>query len=346
MDTSIVTWLLSLVCAPHLIKNPYLTAKLVEVLFVISPTIQQTTAKIYNMIMNHELAQSALIPALMKFYVDVETTGQSTEFYDKFTIRYHISHIFKSLWSSPVHRQMIVAESKNGNQFVKFVNMLMNDTTFLLDECLENLKKIHDVQTLMMNENEWARLEPEDQQNRQRQLAQDERQCRSYLTLAKETVEMFHYLTTDIKEPFLRKELVDRLSSMLNFNLQQLCGPKCSNLKVRNPARYGWEPRRLLGQLVDIYIHLNCDEFAAALARDERSFEKQFFEEAASRIEKNKIRSAVEVEKFRSLLQRAAEYYTMNQKNDDDYADAPDEFIDPLVSFKKLSSFDSFDKIL
>lgn len=50
MDQTIVTWLLSLVCAPHLIKNPYLTAKLVEVLFVISPSIQQTTMKIYNMV--------------------------------------------------------------------------------------------------------------------------------------------------------------------------------------------------------------------------------------------------------------------------------------------------------
>lgn len=50
MDQTIVTWLLTLVCAPHLIKNPYLTAKLVEVLFVISPSIQQTTKKIYNMV--------------------------------------------------------------------------------------------------------------------------------------------------------------------------------------------------------------------------------------------------------------------------------------------------------
>ena len=30
---------------------------------------------------------------------------------------------------------------------------------------------------------------------RARQLGQDERQCRSYLTLARETVDMFHYLT-------------------------------------------------------------------------------------------------------------------------------------------------------
>lgn len=190
-------------------------------------------------VMNHELTQTALIPALMKFYVEIETTGQSTEFYDKFTIRYHISHIFKSMWNSLVHRQLIISESKNGFQFVKFINMLINDTTFLLDECLENLKKIHDVQSLMMATAEWDKLDPEDQQSRQRQLAQDERQCRSYLTLAKETVDMFQYLTADIKEPFLRHEIVDRLSSMLNYNLQQLCGPKCSNLKVRDPKRYG-----------------------------------------------------------------------------------------------------------
>lgn len=95
----------------------------------------------------------------------------------------------------------------------------------------------------------------------------------------------------------------------------------------------GWEPRRLLGQLVDIYVNLQCEEFAAALARDERSFEKHFFEEAASKIEKNCIRSAVSIEKFRDLMQRAAEIYTLNQKNDDDYADAPDEFKDPLVKY-------------
>ena len=65
------------------------------------------------------------------------------------------------------------------------------------------------------------------QTNRLRQLSSDERQCRSYLTLARETVEMFHYLTQDIKEPFLRPELADRLAAMLNYNLKQLCGSKC-----------------------------------------------------------------------------------------------------------------------
>lgn len=41
------------------------------------------------------------------------------------------------------------------------------------------------------------------QQAKHRQLAQEERQCRSYLTLASETVDMFHYLTDQIVDPFL-----------------------------------------------------------------------------------------------------------------------------------------------
>ncbi|XP_061397398.1 ubiquitin conjugation factor E4 B [Musca vetustissima] len=328
IDHSIITWLLTSVCAPHMIKNPYVTAKLVEVLFVFS----LGPANILNIsIWNHELAQTVLCSSLMKFYVDIETTGQSTEFYDKFTIRYHISHLFKSMWESPVHRQVMINESNNGKQFVKFINMLMNDTTFLLDECLENLKRIHQTQIMMANDSAWSSLGSEQQQARLSQLATDERQCRSYLTLARETVEMFHYLTDDIKEPFMRDELVDRLSSMLNFNLHQLCGPKCNDLKVRNPAKYGWEPRRLLGQIFDIYLHLDCDRFAQALAADERSFQKHLFDDAANRIERLSIRSAIEVEKFRALISKAHDIYVANQQSEDECADAPDEFKDPLM---------------
>lgn len=70
MDNSIVTWLLTTVCAPQCIKNPYVLAKLVEVLFV-TPQNQN----LHNMVMFHPIAQTVLVSSLMKFYVDIETTG-------------------------------------------------------------------------------------------------------------------------------------------------------------------------------------------------------------------------------------------------------------------------------
>lgn len=36
--------------------------------------------------------------------------------------------------------------------------MLINDTTFLLDESLESLKRIHEVQEEMKNKDQWDQL--------------------------------------------------------------------------------------------------------------------------------------------------------------------------------------------
>lgn len=54
IDQSIITWLLVCVSAPHLIKNPYITAKLVEVLYVISP-VQGGTHKLYANVSKNDL---------------------------------------------------------------------------------------------------------------------------------------------------------------------------------------------------------------------------------------------------------------------------------------------------
>ena len=67
---------------------------------------------------------------------------------------------------------------------------------------MEALKRIHEVQEEMQDKIKWSQQPVEQQQSRLRNLNQDERQCRSYLTLARETVDMFHYLTQDIKVRF------------------------------------------------------------------------------------------------------------------------------------------------
>merc|ERR1739838_1195659 len=218
---------------------------------------------------------------------------------DKFTIRYHISIILKSMWESNVHKIAIVNESKSGKQFVKFINMLMNDTTFLLDESMDALKRIHEVQQELDDNKKWAEQSQETQQTRLRNLSQNERQCRSYLTLARETVDMFHYLTQGIQEPFLRPELADRLACMLDAVLEQLTnGPKCKNLKVKTPEKYSWDPKWLLSHLIDIYLHLDTDKLVQAIANDQRSFKLETFHDTAVRMENTLGRTMHDVEKI------------------------------------------------
>ncbi|XP_022667350.1 ubiquitin conjugation factor E4 B-like isoform X2 [Varroa destructor] len=328
-SAALVHLLVLLVCAPHYVSNPYLTAKLIEVMFLLSPGVQKFTEKLYLQIRTNPIAEQHLIVSLMKFYADIETTGASSEFYDKFTIRYHTSIVFKLLWENQNHRHQVIEESSNGKQFVKFINMLMNDTTFLLDESLQSLKRIHELQEAMKDQAAWTSQPREVQQSRAAQLATDERQCRSYLTLARESVDMLHYLSQDIKEPFTRPELADRLAAMLNFNLQQLCGPKCKNLKVKNGDKYGWEPRRLLNQLVDIYLHLDCDKFEQAIANDERSYRPELFEDAVSRINKAMLKSDSQIKQFQDLAARV--HRVLKERREIDFSDAPEEFRDPLM---------------
>ncbi|XP_038629726.1 ubiquitin conjugation factor E4 B isoform X2 [Scyliorhinus canicula] len=327
----VVTFLVVFICSQNYIRNPYLIAKLVEVMFVTNPSVQPRTQKFYEIMENHPLATKQLVPALMKFYTDVEHTGATSEFYDKFTIRYHISTIFKSLWQNVAHQGTFMEEFNSGKQFVRYINMLINDTTYLLDESLDSLKRIHEVQEEMKNKERWDSLPRDQQQSRQSQLTQDERVSRSYLALGAETVDMFHYLTKQVQKPFLRPELGPRLAAMLNFNLQQLCGPKCRDLKVENPEKYGFEPKKLLDQLTDIYLHLDCPRFAKAIADDQRSYSKELFDEVISKMRKAGIKSTIAIEKFRLLAEKVEEIVTKNARAEIDYGDAPDEFRDPLM---------------
>lgn len=327
----VIQLLIVFTCSAHYSNNPYLVAKLVEVMFYFNPNVQPRMEKIHERLLLHDLSREFLAAALMQFYTEIEQTGSSNEFYDKFSIRYHISIIFKSMWAIPSHQLKMIEEANKGKQFVKFVNMLMNDTTFLLDESLDCLKRIHEVQDDMANSEEWSKKTAEQQRNLQQQLSTDEKQCRSYLTLATETVDMFHYLTDKIQKPFLIPELVDRLAAMLNFNLQQLCGSKCKNLKVKNPEKYGWEPKKLLNSLTDIYLHLDCPKFCEAIANDERSYKKELFDDAIVRMRRACIKTETEIEKFKSIQDKVEEIVIQKAREEKDYGEIPDEFRDALM---------------
>lgn len=57
-------------------------------------------------------ANEYLLHALMKFYIECESTGANTAFYDKFNIRYEIFQVIKCVWSNDVYKQQLTRESK------------------------------------------------------------------------------------------------------------------------------------------------------------------------------------------------------------------------------------------
>lgn len=328
---SIVTFVLLMVCSSHYFKNPYLVTKLVEIVFMMTPGIMQTRHNMIEQFLNHPLATN-LATALMTLYIDCEAMGGSNEFFDKFSVRYHLSVVLKQAWEHPTHRQTIVAQSSlplENSLFIRFVNMLINDVTFLLDEALDRLKAIHESQEAMA---ELQSQSTEVQRLRAEQLEEDERNCRSYLSLANETLSSFHYLTLDIKAPFLRPELVTRVSLMLNYNLQQLTGPKYQNLKVREPEKYGFSPKRLLNLLTDVYLHLESSTLARAVATDERSYRRELFQQCISLLLRNQIKPEKDIAAFKRFADRVEQQAAASLQEELAFGDIPDEFKDPLMS--------------
>ena len=57
-----------------------------------------------------------------------------------------------TIWDDPDYQEQMVEIANHEAEFVRFVNMLMNDTTFLLDEAIGSLKTIHEIQGLFVND--------------------------------------------------------------------------------------------------------------------------------------------------------------------------------------------------
>ena len=100
--------------------------------------------------------------------------------------------------------------------------MVINDTTFLLDESLDKLKRINEIETLMSSESEWNKLSEEEKKQKTELLSDAKAQVKSWVQLGNDTMDLFVRLTTDAPKTFRTSALGERVAAMLNANLIQV----------------------------------------------------------------------------------------------------------------------------
>ncbi|CAG8536201.1 5268_t:CDS:10 [Dentiscutata heterogama] len=303
----LIVFIITFLKSSSYIKKPYLKAKLIEILFYFTFRSNDREVGMVPLLNSHPLALNHLLPALMSFYVEVEQTGAHTQFYDKFNIRYNISQIFKAMWVNHLHKEKLKEESR-----------------------LRKLAEIHSIQTEMDNKDEWESQTQQYRQERESTLRSDERSATSYMSLGNETVEMLVFMTSEVADPFLTPQMVDRLAAMLDYNLKSLVGPKCTELKVRNPETYSFKPKELLSQLVNIYLNLcKHKEFVHAVAIDQRSYDKKYFSKAVSILLKWGLISEKNVSELEKFVNEVEE--TIKSEGEDELGEIPEEFLDPVL---------------
>ena len=320
------------------IKNPYLKSGLVTILFHgIWPVYSRSKGILGDLLNSLPFAVEHLLHALMKFYIEAENTGAHNAFYEKFNIRYEIFQIIKCIWSNTVYRDNLSVEAKvNLEFFVRFVNLLLNDVTYVLDESLSSFVKIHDLQQLLSSP-AGATLEATVRTEKEEALADTQGKAKGYMQLANETVSMLKLFTEALAESFTMPEIVQRLADMLDYNLDAMVGPKSTQLRVDQPEQYDFKPRVLLSELIDVYLNLGSREnFVVAVAKDGRSYKPENFEKATQILRKWSLKSPDELLSWRALGEKFKKAKELDDQDEEDLGEIPDEFLGMHVNPKLL----------
>lgn len=315
------------------IKNPYLKSGLITILFRGTwPYRRGGTGAFSDYYSGSKFANEHLLHALMQFFIEAEFTGGHGQFYDKFNIRYEIFQIIKNVWPNPVYKENLSREAKNDTEFfVRFVNLLLNDVTFVLDESFTAFQKIHELQT-ELGDPPSSTTDPEQRTEREEELSQTQGKAKSYMQLANETVAMLILFTEALATAFTMPEIVQRLADMLDYNLEAMVGPKSINLRVHDPETYGFNPRILLAEFVSVYLNLRAKpNFILAVARDGRSYKPQNFDKATSILAKFTLKSPEEMNRFERLKKDVAQAKEEDDAAEQDLGEIPEEFLDPLM---------------
>jgi ubiquitin conjugation factor E4 B len=205
--------------------------------------------------------------------------------------------------------------------------MMMNDVTFLLDESLGKLAEISCIQH-EMEEPSWANKNLGHRQERQASLRSLEAQATAWVPLASSNVELLEKFTRETRSAFMVPEIVDRLAAMLTYNLHVLAGPKCQDLKVKDPEKYMFRPRQLLSNLLQIFLNLSKEPgFVMALATEGRSYSHSLFDRAAGIARKRGLKTDAQIEQLRVLVEQVDKRRLAIVKEEEEEGDIPEEFL-------------------
>ncbi len=131
-----------------------------------------------------EFIKDNLIISLMRVFIDAERLGTANQFYEKFSIRNKIFYLIENIMKthSVIYTQKIIEYANNYSfETTKMVNLLMNDLTFLSDECIERLIEIKRYQDLTDDINKFNSLDEETKQLENDKFKDNDRRVRTEL---------------------------------------------------------------------------------------------------------------------------------------------------------------------
>lgn len=199
----------------------------------------------------------------------------------------------------------------------------------MLDEAFTKFPKIRSIE----RELEDPSLSAENRQKKEEELQTLGNQATSYMQLANETLEMMKLFTEALGDSFTMPEIVTRLASMLNYNLETLAGKKAAaELSVSNKDKYHFRPIQLISDFVEIYLNLGSAKvFVEAVAADGRSYKPEVLDRVSRILLSKHQMDPSDVARWDKLKSKFLESKQILDQAELDLGDIPAEFEDPIM---------------
>lgn len=329
------------------IRNPHLRAGLAECLESLLPNNDESMSMNPNplgsfcreqLFKQHPHAKR-IIPSLLDVFVGIEMTGQSVQFEQKFNYRRPMYVIMDYLWTMEEHRNCFKElakeaesnmEAVNPPLFLRFLNLLINDSVFLLDEALTNMAQLKTMQAARET-GDWAKLPPREREQNEMMFQQTGMIAKFDNILGRWTIHTLEFLTSEITSIFCHPTMVDRVAAMLNYFLHNLVGPNKKNFKVKDKDEYDFKPDIIVIDICKIYVHLyESDSFCLAISQDGRSYSPELFKQAEDVLAR--IGGGVIIGDLNTVADKVSYMASRQEIEEEILSDVPDEFLDPIMS--------------
>ncbi|KAF7490124.1 Ubiquitin conjugation factor E4 A [Sarcoptes scabiei] len=295
--------------SPNRMRNPHLRAKMAEMLEALLPTVQKNIQpSTFEDIFTRAYIVEELFPTLLNGFVSIEISEDANNadvvaFEQKFNYRRPMYVVFKYLCTIESHQRRLISLAQHAEInidnvqapiFLKFINLLINDAIFLLDEGLSLMSKLRELQ--QERETYWAEWS-------QFQRQQNENNFNVFV-----------------------KQMTD-----FEFDPSELVKNICRiyvNLACNNPLSFDFN---IVGNQNTKSINPKYEQFCLAIGRDDRSYSPQLLIQAEQLLT-TKLGQPMLGQDMLVVDRSVKEMLQRYKNNEIPMEDIPEEFLDPLMN--------------
>mmetsp|Transcript_49777 Transcript_49777/g.131988 ORF Transcript_49777/g.131988 Transcript_49777/m.131988 type:complete len:1009 (-) Transcript_49777:159-3185(-) len=330
------------------VKNPNLRGKAATILMSLAKQ-----PKYLHLLESSPVLTTDIMPACIRVFTAVEKTKQS--YYDirmqlKYQLRIPILELFEKMLPLKAHQLALKTFAvERADEFLKFLNQMMNDATMQLEEGLDTLVE---VRKLVSEGGDAALARPsggqlaEDEQTGdggdlyRRSRADPKEHCRTYMGMGHRTIRTLWSITREAPSVIVGKlnVLQQLLHNCLNACLDRLVGPRCLELKGGKSGRdfeeFNFKPKELLQMIAEMFVFVgreDKDRVQKMITEDGRSYRPKTFQKALQILRRENMIGRDMLADFERFVQELNALATA-QEAALAAVDIPDNYLDPIMS--------------